>query len=253
MVTAVVGIAALATGIFGAYLIYQESAERDYVKETNKLLSDRNQIVNEFMSDLLPKMETKQISITEAKFRVSSLVNDADKLHQHASSMNVPDKFRPAHPHLIQGLDYFTSAVNSTDTALQYIENALRAGQQLQISSNSVIGTIFGFASLPNLAGMSNVHSNTEAAKAAFNDAIRYLKQSEEALETFSSTAHLENNVSFSSTVFERGTSSAATKEQLEACKELGIPAFSCSEEQILAKKRLNAGEQGAQGSGTKP
>ncbi len=100
---------------------------------------------------------------------------------------------------------------------------------------------------------MSDVHSNTEAAKAAFNDAVRYLKQSEESLATFSSAAHLENNVSFSSTVFERSASSALTKEQLETRKELGIPAFSCSEEQILAKKKLNAGEQGTHGSGTKP
>ncbi len=253
MVTAVVGIAFLVIGIFGAYLIYQESAERDYVKEANKLLSDRNQIVNEFMSDLLPKMETKQISVTQAEFRVSSLVNDAEKLHRYALGMSVPDKYRTAHTHLIQGLDYFTSAVKSANTALQYIENALQAGQQLQISSNSVIGAIFGFGSLPNLSGMSDVHSNTEAAEAAFNDAVRYLKQSEESLATFSSAAHLENNASFSSTVFERGASSAATQEQLEACKKLGIPAFSCSEEQILAKKKLNAEDQGAHGSGTKP
>ena len=248
------GIASLVIGILGAYLIYQESAESDYVNGANRIVSDRNKIINEFMSDLLPRLETRQISITQVKFRVTSLVNDADKLHQHALGMNVPEKYKSAHPHLIQGLDYFTSAVESTKDALQYTENALQASQQLQTSSTSVIGAIFGFGSLPNLSGMSDVYSNTEAAKTAFNDAIRYLKQSEEELETFSSAAQLENNISFSSTVFERGASSAATQEQLEACKELGIPAFSCSEEQILAKKRLiNAGEQGAYGSGTKP
>ena len=80
MVTAGVGIAVLAIGIFGAYLIYQKSTEDDYVKETNKLLSIRNQTVNEFISDLLPKMATKQFSIIETKFRVSSLVNDDDLL-----------------------------------------------------------------------------------------------------------------------------------------------------------------------------
>ena len=43
-----------------------------------------------------------------------------------------------------------------------------------------------------------------------------------------------------------------ATPEQLEECKQLGIPEFTCTEQTILAKKRLTAaGQAGAYGSGT--
>ncbi len=48
------------------------------------------------------------------------------------------------------------------------------------------------------------------------------------------------------------GGAPVATPEQIEECKQLGIPVFTCSEHQILAKKRITAGYQpGAYGSGT--
>jgi len=48
------------------------------------------------------------------------------------------------------------------------------------------------------------------------------------------------------------GGAQVATPQQLEECKALGIPEFTCSEHQILAKKRLiNAQQEGAYGSGT--
>jgi hypothetical protein len=237
------GIAALAVGIIASYMLYQQPPEQGYIEEVTRILSERNQIFNEFMSDLLPKMESKQISIAESKDRVTLLAGKANNLHQDALGMNVPEKYRSAHPHFVQGLDYFASAVNSTNNALQYTENALQAGQQLQASSFSIMGSIFGFDSLPESSEMSDVRLNAEAAKAAFNDAINYLRQSEEELETFASAAQLYINVSISSPVIERGAVSTVTKEMLEECKELGIPVFSCSEEQILAKKRLDAGK----------
>ncbi len=44
----------------------------------------------------------------------------------------------------------------------------------------------------------------------------------------------------------------SATPAQIEECKSLGIPEFTCTEQLILAKKRLvNAQQQGAYGSGT--
>lgn len=43
-----------------------------------------------------------------------------------------------------------------------------------------------------------------------------------------------------------------ATPAQIEECKSLGVPVNVCSEQQILAKKRLiNAQQAGAYGSGT--
>ncbi|MEM0441943.1 MAG: hypothetical protein QW450_02150 [Candidatus Nitrosocaldus sp.] len=43
-----------------------------------------------------------------------------------------------------------------------------------------------------------------------------------------------------------------ATPEQLEECKQLGIPEFACTQHSILAKKRLTTAQQeGAYGSGT--
>jgi len=43
-----------------------------------------------------------------------------------------------------------------------------------------------------------------------------------------------------------------ATPEQLQECKSLGIPEFSCTEQTLLAKRRLVAsGQEGAYGSGT--
>lgn len=48
------------------------------------------------------------------------------------------------------------------------------------------------------------------------------------------------------------GSEQKATQEQLEECKKLGIPEFSCTEQTILAKKRLiEAGQKGAYGAGT--
>jgi len=237
------GIAALVVGIVIGYLVYQQPVEQDYMEGVDSILSERNQIINEFMSDLLPKMESRQISITESKVRVASLVDEANNLHQDALGMNVPEKYRSAHPHFVQGLDYFASAVNSTNNALQYTANALQAGQHLQTSSFTIMGSIFGFDSLPESSEMSDVRSNAEAAKAAFNDAIKYLRQSEEELETFATVSQLYINVSISSPVLERGAVSTATKEQLEECKELGIPVFTCSEEKILEKKKLDAGK----------
>lgn len=48
------------------------------------------------------------------------------------------------------------------------------------------------------------------------------------------------------------GGAPVATPEQIEECKQLGIPVFACSEHQILAKKRVvDAYQPGAYGSGT--
>ena len=234
-----IGIAALVTGIIGVYLVNQQSAERDYSDRINKIFFARDQIINEFMSDLLPGMESKQISITEGKLRVSSLVDEADKLHSDAVGMNVPEKYSSAHSHLIQGLAYFTDAVNSTNIALQYTEKALQAGQQLQTSSVTVMGTIFGFDSLPDSAEMADVRANAEAAKSAFNEAVSQLQKSEEELQTFVSTAELYINISSPSMVFDPAATGKVTKKMLEECKELGIPEFTCSEQNILEKKRL--------------
>ena len=48
------------------------------------------------------------------------------------------------------------------------------------------------------------------------------------------------------------GGAPVATPEQIEECKQLGIPVFTCSEHQILAKKRvIDAYQPGGYGSGT--
>lgn len=48
------------------------------------------------------------------------------------------------------------------------------------------------------------------------------------------------------------GGAQSATPEQIKECKNLGIPEITCTEQQILAKKRLlNAQQAGAYGSGT--
>ncbi len=48
------------------------------------------------------------------------------------------------------------------------------------------------------------------------------------------------------------GGAQVASPAQIEECKSLGIPEFTCTEQQILAKKRLiNAQQAGAYGSGT--
>jgi len=48
------------------------------------------------------------------------------------------------------------------------------------------------------------------------------------------------------------GGAQVATPEQIKECKDLGIPEFTCSEHQILAKKRLlNAQLNPSTGSGT--
>ncbi|MCS6767639.1 MAG: hypothetical protein RMJ59_02915 [Candidatus Nitrosocaldus sp.] len=50
----------------------------------------------------------------------------------------------------------------------------------------------------------------------------------------------------------EVGGDITATPEQLEECKQLGIPEFACTQHSILAKKRLTTAQQeGAYGSGT--
>jgi hypothetical protein len=181
-------------------------------------------------------METKQISVSDGKTIVSSLANEADRLEQEASSMNVPEKYKSAHPHLMQGLDYFSNAVASTNDALQYTENALEAGQKLQTASITVMGTIFGFDSLPKTPEMSDVRTNADAAKNAFNDAINYLRQSEDELQVFHSMANIKQ-VSAPSAALDVSEVGKVTKEMLEECKELGIPEFSCSEQKILEKK----------------
>jgi hypothetical protein len=231
-----VGIAAIVAGIFAGYLAYQQSIEQEYIDGVNAILSERNQIINEFMSDLLPRMETKQISVSDGKTIVSSLSNEADKLLQEAFSMNVPAKFKSAHPHLMQGLDHFSNAVTSTKDALQYTENALEAGQKLQTASVTVMGTIFGFDSLPDTPEMSDVRSNADAAKNTFNDAVNYLRQSEDELQVFHSMAGIKR-VSTPSAVLDVSEVGNVTKEMLEECRELGIPEFSCSEQKILEKR----------------
>jgi len=233
-----VGIAVLVAGIFAGFLAYQNSIEQGYVDSVDGILAERDQIINEFMSDLLPRMETKQISVSDGKAIVSSLADEADKLLQEASSMNVPAKYRSAHPHLMQGLDHFSKAVASTNDALQYTENALEAGQKLQTASITVMGTIFGFDSLPDSPEMSDVRSNAEAAKKTFNDAINYLRQSEDELQVFYSMANIQK-VSAPSAALDVSEVGKVTKEMLEECKELGIAEFSCSEQKILEKKRL--------------
>ena len=48
------------------------------------------------------------------------------------------------------------------------------------------------------------------------------------------------------------GGAQVATPEQIEECKQLGIPVFTCTEHLILAKKRLiNAQQNPSTGSGT--
>lgn len=48
------------------------------------------------------------------------------------------------------------------------------------------------------------------------------------------------------------GGAQVASPEQIKECKSLGIPEFTCTEQQILAKKRLiNAQEHPSTGSGT--
>lgn len=238
------GITSIAIGIIAAYTIYQESAEREYIAAVNNILSERNKIINEFMSDLLPRLETKQVSVSEGESIVSSRVNDASKLHQQASSINVPDKYKSGHPPLVQSLDYFTKSIESTRNALQYTQKALEASEQLQISSAIVIRAIFASGSLPDSSEISALRSATESARAAFNEAVGYLQQSEVELEAFVSDPALKDNVSFSDRDSERIASIPPTEQQLKECRELGIPEFSCSEEQILEKKRLlNAGK----------
>lgn len=231
-----VGIAALVAGILAGILAYQNSIEQGYVDAVNAILAKRDQIINEFMSDLLPRMETKQISVSDGKIIVASLANEADKLLQEASSMNVPAKYSSAHTHLIQGLDHFSNAVSSTNDALQYTENALEAAQKLQTASITVMGTIFGFDSLPDSPEMSDVRSNAEAAKNTFNDAINYLRQSEDELQVFYSMAGIKR-VSTPSAALDVSEVGNVTKEMLEECKQLGIPEFSCSEQKILEQR----------------
>ncbi len=48
------------------------------------------------------------------------------------------------------------------------------------------------------------------------------------------------------------GSTQKATPEQVAECKQLGIPEFSCTEQTLLAKRRIvAAGQEGAYGSGT--
>ncbi len=225
-----IGIAAVAIGIFGFYLTNQQSAENDYVSGVNAIVYARSQIINEFMSDLLPRLETKQLSIADGKSMVASRANFADELHQQALGMNVPDRYRSSHPHLIQSFDYFARSIESTRDALQYTEDALQTSEQLQIPSSNVIGAIFAFGSLPDSSEMTDLRSKTDVARNAFNEAVQYLQKSEEELETFSSTSGIQLKDSSAGTV---------SPDQLEECRQLGIPAFACSEKEILEKKKL--------------
>lgn len=236
------GVASVSVVIL-VFLMYQQAAEHTYVSEVGIILSDRDKIIGEFMSELLPRMEAKQISITEAKSRVMTLVNDADMLRERASAMIIPDKYRSAHPHLVKGLEQFVNAVKSTEDALQHTESAMQSAQQLQIPPSSVIGAIFGFASLPS-SEMPALRSDIETARATFNGAVSYLAQSEDELELFSSSAQMKISFSSPSKMLQPGTSKV-TPEQIEMCKELGIPEFICSQEQIIAKKRLIGGQSG--------
>ncbi len=250
------GIAAGIIGIFGAYVMYQESAERDYLNEVNGISSDLNKITTE-LNNIGLDVSANKISITQAKFSLSSLVNDAERLHQHSSSINVPDKYRSAHLHLIQGLDYYTRAMLSTKNAFEYTEKALQTSQNLQTSLfASIIGAIFGVGSLPSLSGMADLYSNTEAAKAAYNDAIRYSAQAEDELKIFYSLTqiNIQQPIPFRLTVSAESTSEQRpTQGLLDECKNLGIPEFTCTEQQVMAKKRLVAAQQsGAYGSGAK-
>lgn len=230
-----VGIVVSIIGILGAYLMHQESIERDYVVQVNNIKSDLDRITIELTGNLLPKLESKAMSMTDAKSSLSSLVDDANQLLHRASSMDVPDKFKSAHPHLIQGLDYFVKSMQSGKDAFQYTEDALVAGERLQTPPTTVIDAIFGSGSLQNLSGMNDdVRSNVQAAKSAYNNAIMYYGQAEDELKTFYSLAQIsiEQPLPFK-------PSAPPSQEMLEECKSLGIPEFTCNEEQILAKKKL--------------
>lgn len=230
------GIVAGVIGILGAYLMNQGSIERDYVNQVNNIKSDLDRITIELTGNLLPKLESKTMSMTDAKSSLSSLVDEANQLRHRASSMDAPDKYKSAHPHLIQGLDYFVKSMQSGQDAFQYTENALAAGERLQTPAATVIDAIFGSGSLQNLSRMNNddVLSNVQAAKTAYNNAITSYGQAEDELKTFYSLAQIsiEQPLPFK-------PSAPATREMLEECKSLGIPEFTCSEEQILAKKKL--------------
>ena len=236
IVAIAVGIVAVVIGTLGAYLMHQESIERDYVNQVRTIKSDLDKITIELTGNLLPKLESKTMSMTDAKSSLSSLVDDANRLHQRASSMDVPDKYKSAHPHLIQGLDYFVKSMQAGKDAFKYTENALVASEQMQTPPTAVIGAIFGSGSLPNLSGMNNddVYSNVQAAKTAYNNAIMYYGQAEDELKTFYSLAQIsiEQPLPFK-------PSAPPSQEMLEECKSLGIPEFTCNEEQILAKKKL--------------
>ncbi len=233
------GIAVAVIGSLAAYMMYQSSAELTYVNEVNAINADLNKITVDLMGNLLPQLEIKAISMTEAKSSLASLVNDADRLYQYALKINVPDKYESAHPHLVQGLDYFTSAMKSGMTTFQYTEDALQASEQLQtVNSTKIISAIFGFGSLPE-SELSDVKSKVEAAKAAYNDALKYYGQAEEELSTFYSLSKLPVP-SKQPSIDDYSPGSLATKEQLQECSELGIPVSNCTEQEILAKKRLN-------------
>ena len=227
------GIAAATIGVLSVYLMNQGSMELDYVVQVNNIKSDLDRITIELTGNLLPKLESKTMSMADAKSSLSSLVDDANQLHHRASSMDVPDKYKSAHPHLIQGLDYFVKSMQAGKDAFQYTENALVASERLQTPPTAVIGAIFGSGSLPNLSGMNDVHSNVEAAKTAYNNAIMYYGQAEDELKTFYSLTQIsiEQPLPFK-------PSAPPSQEMLEECKSLGIPEFTCNEEQIQAKKK---------------
>jgi hypothetical protein len=227
------GAAAVVAAIISFYMISQASEEREYIGTTSRILLERNNIVNTFIGELLPRMEAKQLSIEEGMSRVTALASGAANLHHEAMDMKVPDKYRAAHEHLVKGLGYFTASVESTNMALERTDSALR---NQNIQSSAVLGAIFGFGSGSDFTGMPEVQSDIEAAKKAFNEAVKYFGQSEEELQLFSSMANVQ--VASQQNMFEP-TTTAATPEQYEECKQLGIPAFQCDEKQILSKKRL--------------
>lgn len=249
------GIAAAGLGtvvvIFLSLATFQGS-EVNYINDVNRLTSDLNR-VNMEINSVATDLSSNRIYITQAKFQLSSLVNDADKLHKRASSMSVPEKYKSVHPHLVQGLDYYVSSFESSKNAIEYTEKALQSSQNFEtLLYSDIISVILGSASLQSLSAMSEVYSNTEAAKAAYHDANRYGRLATDEFTKYFSMTNLMTNISYPNTTSEQVLRDVSKQSLLEECKELGIPEFSCTEQTLLAKRRIvAAGQQGAYGSGT--
>ena len=65
------GIAAATIGILSVYLMNQGSMERDYVVQVNNIKSDLDRITIELTGNLLPKLESRTMSMTDAKSSLS--------------------------------------------------------------------------------------------------------------------------------------------------------------------------------------